>query len=77
MLALMAAVATLLVSTLGGVATANRGNLQALTDSDVLTCMVPGPEGQSVPENIRRVSLQPGPSGTVWLPQESGLGTDK
>ena len=41
------------------------------TDNTLLTCLVPGLNGESVEEETLRLSLQPGPSGTVWLPVES------
>lgn len=53
----------------GGVATLQQN---VLTDDNVLTCFVPGPDGGSVPEDTRVVSLQPNITGTVWLPMVSG-----
>ena len=41
-------------------------------DNAVLTCMVPKPDGTSEPEPRRRIGLEPGEPGTVWLPKESG-----
>ena len=41
-------------------------------DNSLLTCMVPGPDGLSIPEERRRLSIQPGEPQAIWLPMESG-----
>ena len=40
-------------------------------DNDLLTCMVPSPEGGSIPEPRKRLAFQPGEPGTVWRPVKS------